>query len=501
MKDHDIPARILRKSREKPVFLLSELYPAEKLGESDRRRIETALIRLRSFGLVTEKKGPDCLITRDASGPFVLNEKKRQNIADYLKRPEISDKIQVLTAEYIRKKTGKEWQDPLTLERIRSAVMAQKGEYWHEGAGKRVRYDKGYQVFAYLAYQFPVYYAQFEHILLMLTGMELLPEHMAVLDAGSGPGATTLAIMDFLDRAGHGTAEISALELSGEQREAYTFLTSGAAEGKKSVIVYPAIEGDIRNPDTAGLPRNIDLLVFQNVLNELSALTATERAGLVAGFADVLSPTGVILIVEPADMANSVGLRELACELSRKSGFSVISPCLPGATRRCRPERCWSFVEKTPVVPTRLMDAIADHPEYYRFRNTDIKFSFAVLKKGPWHDGADHLPCDRKTALLSGLSRHVGKKINACGAVMSGDLGNIRTHLWKLCDGSPQKPVYLVLPSHNTAPGNNVLGTVPYGGSIRLTGVLVRYNPRYDSYNLLVTRDTRVAILGTGEKK
>jgi SAM-dependent methyltransferase len=501
MQDHDISGKILVASREKRVFFLSELYPGGIIQESARRGIENALPRMRAFGLRIEKSGNDYRIERGDPVPFVLSEKERAKLKMFLERPEIPDKIQMLTGNYIRKKTGKEWQDPVTLERIRSSVMMQKGEYWKEGPKKKVRYEKGYRIFAYLAYQFPVYYTQSEHLLFMLAEQGLLKEHMAVLDAGSGPGATTLAITDFLGRAGHGTAEIFALELSEEQREAYAYLTSGFSEGSKSVVVHPVTAGDIRNIDREALPREIDLLVFQNVLNEISELTIPGRAQLVANLSDVLSSTGIVLLVEPADLANSVGLRELAGELSQKHGFSVISPCPRGGTRTCRPEHCWSFVEKSPVRPTRLMEAVSEHPEYYRYLNTDIKYSFAVLRKSQLNSASEPLPCDRKTAPLSSLSRHVGKKINVCGAVMSGDLGNSRTHLWKLCDGSPQKPVYLVLPSYNSAPGNKGLGNILYGQRIRLSGVLVRYNSGHDSYNLLVTRDTRVSITQESNKR
>jgi SAM-dependent methyltransferase len=501
MQDHDISGKILIASREKPVFFLSELYPGGIIQESALREMETALSRLRAFGRRVEKSGNDYRIERGDPIPFVLAEKERAKLNIFLQRPEIPDKLQMLIGNYIRKKTGKEWQDPVILERIRSSVMMQKGEYWQEGTKKKIRYEKGYRVFAYLAYQFPVYYTQSEHLLLMLAELGLLKEHMAVLDAGSGPGATTLAITDFLGRAGHGTAEIFALELSEEQREAYTYLTSGFSEGSKSVVVHRVTEGDIRNIVPGTLPRDIDLMVFQNVLNEISGSTIPERANVVANLSDLLSPSGIVLLVEPADLANSVGLRELAGELSRRHGFNVISPCIRGGTRTCRSERCWSFVEKSPVRPTRLMDAVSEHPEYYRFRNTDIKYSFAVLVKSPSNAASEPFPCDKKTAPLSSLSRHVGKKINVCGAVMSGDLGNLRTHLWKLCDGSPQKPVYVVLPSYNSSPANKGLANAPYGERIRLSGVLVRYNPGHDSYNLLVTRDTRVGIPQAGNKR
>jgi len=494
MQDNKILGRILRTSRETPVFLLSELYPPGSGGEPDRKHVESIMSRLRLFGMLVENKGADYRITRRSPLRFTLSEKDRVIMQSFLERPEVPDKLQMLVGDYIRKKTGKEWQHPLTLERIRSAVMMQKGEYWHEGTRKKIVYNKGYQVFAYLAYQFPVYYIQFYHIFLMLAESGLLNDHMTILDAGSGPGATTLAITDFLRRTGHGTADIYAIELSEEQREAYTFLTSGFSRGIKQVNINPVIEGDISNIDKETLPRDVDLLVFQNVLNEMSDLNPADRATLVNNLSEVLSPNGIALIVEPADLSNSVGLRELAGELSRRYGFIVISPCIPGWTRSCRPERCWSFVEKSPVRPTRLMDAVSDHPESYRFRNTDIKYSYAVLSKDPKKARREYLHSDKKTAPLSSLSRHIGKKINVCAAVMSGDLGNSRTHLWKLCDGSPQKPVYAVMPSYHGSPGNLVLRTASYGQVIRLSGVLVRYNDQHDSYNLLVNRDTRVDI-------
>ncbi len=496
MQDHEIPGRILRESREKPVFLLSELFPAANGGEHRRKAMETILNRLKLFGLLTEKTGSDYRITRCDAMPFILSDKERRTLHAYLKSPDVPDQIQVLTGNYIRKKTGKEWQDPITLERIRSAIMMQKGEYWHEGSKKKIRYEKGYRVFAYLAYQFPVYYAQSGHILMMLAEMGLLKEHMTVLDAGSGPGALTLAITDFLGRAGHGTAELFALELSEEQREAYSFLTTGFAENSKQVMVHPVTDGDIRNIDPGILAGNVDLLVFQNVLNEIPDLNLSERAKRVSSLSEVLSPGGIVLIAEPADLTNSVGLRELTCELSRNYGFSVISPCIRGWTKNCRPERCWSFVEKSPVRTTRLMEAVSDNPEGYRFRNTDIKFSFAILSKTCITTSEKPLPGNKKTAPLSSLSLHVGKKININALVMSGDLGNRNTHLWKLCDGSPQKPVYAVLPSYHRSPGNRALYDAPYGQRIRLSGVLVRYNSRHDAYNLLVSRDTRVTIPG-----
>ena len=167
---------------------------------------------------------------------------------------------------------------------------------------------------------------------------------------------------------------------------------------------------------------------------EIQDLNLSERAKRVSSLSEVLSPGGIVLIAEPADLAElGAGLRTLPCELSRNYGFSVISPCIRGWTKNCRPERCWSFVEKSPVRTTRFMEAVSDNPEGYRFRNTDIKFSFAILSKTCITTSEKPLPGDKKLRHCQSFPA-CRKKIDINALVMSGGLGNQNTHLWKLCD-------------------------------------------------------------------
>jgi hypothetical protein len=143
------------------------------------------------------------------------------------------------------------------------------------------------------------------------------------------------------------------------------------------------------------------------------------------------------------------------------------------------------------------MEMVASCKEAYRFLNTDIKYSYAVLKRGPSSAIPDYPKGMRKkAATLSTLSRHVDRRINVGAAVMSGDLGNIKTHLWKLCDGTPQKPVYAVMPSYHLSSENEYIMKAGYTEQVDLSGVLVRYNPNHDSYNLLITRATRIKPSG-----
>lgn len=144
------------------------------------------------------------------------------------------------------------------------------------------------------------------------------------------------------------------------------------------------------------------------------------------------------------------------------------------------------------------MELVASCKEAYRFLNTDIKYSYAVLKKDQHIRKKDTSGGVRKkTALLSTLARHVDRRINVFVAVMSGDLGNNKTHLWKLCDGTPQKPVYAVMPSYHLSSENEYIMKAGYAEKVEISGVLVRYNPNHDSYNLLITRTTRIIPAGT----
>ena len=502
MLDEEVFSKITRISEEKTTFLLSEIIP-DLNPAKDRSTldiIEKIKKKRPELGLSMKQVGNDFELSTRPEGPvkkkLVLTPDDKKRLWKFFEEPKVPRPLDELIREYITKKTGKQWDDPVILERIRQAVIAQKGDYWREGKNKKVHYEQGYRIFAYLAYQFPVYFIQFEHILRMLASSGLLKEDMTILDIGSGPGVAALATIDFLSRTGHGNATLHAVELAGEQREAFTFLTSRFSDGVAGITIKDPLPDDLTAVPIRALPTDVDLLVFQNVLNELTGLTIREKAERVIALAEVLSPDGVIVITEPADMVNSSELRQTVKELAM-SGLVVTAPCHPGWTKTCNPRHCWSFVEKPPLKPTRLMEMVASCKEAYRFLNTDIKYSYAVLGKSHSRTTTDNTKGIRKkTAPLSTLSRHLDRRINVGAAVMSGDLGNTKTPLWKLCDGTPQKPVYAVMPSYHLSSENEYIMKAGYTDLVDISGVLVRYNPNHDSYNLLITRATRIVPTG-----
>ncbi|MDD1707278.1 MAG: class I SAM-dependent methyltransferase [Methanoregulaceae archaeon] len=413
-----------------------------------------------------------------------------QRIETHLQRSVVSDNLQRLIEDYIGQKTGKEWNDPVILQRIRAAIMQQKGQYWKEGRPRKIGYRKGYAVFAYLAYHAPVYLTQFRHLLVMLTRDLLLPTQMRILDVGTGPGVVPLAITDFARDLPSFRAEIFALERSDQFLDAYRYLVQRYSEGMKSLTLHPPLEADLRDVGSLLLPTSLDLIVMQNVINEQVSESKEERAAIISTFSRLLAPGGCLLIAEPADLANSTQLRATV-NAALGPELRLHSPCTCIWGGRCHSDTCWSFIEQSPVQPTRIMRALSRRDEAFRFQNTDIKYSYAVLVKDRRRRHPSNLPTRAPFTSLSALPKYTGKRVNVIGSVMSGDLGDRRTHVFLFCDGTPSRPAYAILPHHAITPDNRSLLSAPYASILELRQVLVRLNRKHQTFNLLLSRTSQ----------
>ena len=424
--------------------------------------------------------------------PNFLNPEEMDRLGRFFAERRLPTVLGKAIEDYIAKKAGKEWDDPVTLERLRHAIVSQKDDYWKPSYQRGLKYSKGYSVLGYLAYHFPVYFMQTERLLAMLARDGLLRDSMTILDVGTGPGVVPLASADFWSRLDHAKATVHSLDRSEEHIEAFMFLRERCTAKGGDVSIKPPVKTDIRDPDMAKIPGKIDLLVFSNVLNEITDATPENRANLVMRFAERLSQDGSILIVEPAEETTSTGLRVLSIHL-KKRGLTIHSPCTFLWGTNCTPDRCWSFTIADSIRPTRVMETLATGNESFRYVNTDIKYSYVVLRKDKNTRESCILPSNTRALRLSQVRRHTDKRVNVIAAKMSEELGDRKTHMIRLCDGSADIPVFAVMPSYHITPENRDIIDVPYGTVLELNNVLVRYNPKYDAYNLLVSRNTRVS--------
>jgi hypothetical protein len=493
MNTRELIAAVKNLASVKPAFLLSEL-PASLSHDIPVQKIHTALSpHLGGLGLTATKTDGDYEITRMAkTAPYILSEEERKRIDSFFAARRVPPALERAVEQYITRKVQKPWDDPVILERLRRAIVAQKNDYWKAQKKRPPAYTKGYHVLGYLAYHAPVYFMQFEHLLYTLASAGLLKPVMTVLDAGTGPGVVPLAIADFYSRLDHARAHVTSIERSEEHIEAFAFLAQEFAQGFPQVTIDPAVRADLRTlPGKLPIPEQIDLCIFSNVLNELSDLSIDQRAELVMHMAERLAQDGSILIVEPAEKENTIQLRQLARALADR-GLAVHSPCTYLWGTHCDPARCWSFETQADIRPTRLMEKLAACNEPFRYINTDIKYAYVILRKDQTVQYPFRIPPRAKYSRLAKLHLHVNRRINVIAAKMSQELGDKKTHMFKLCDGTAAKPVYGVLPAYHRTASNEAVITVPYGAIVELHNVLVRYNKAHDAYNLLINRNTRI---------
>lgn len=478
-------------SNMKQQFLLSEIqnFINENLAVLEIYNIIRPL--LSDLNLQCIEQNGDFRINHIPSAiPIILTPEQQQKLDMFFKYPVVSAQLQVIIEQYINKKTGKQWDDTIVLERIRKAIIGQKSKYWKEGEKRKISYEKGYSVIAYLAYQFPVYFIQFQHLLYELVQAGILKNHMKILDMGTGAGTVPLAIINFYKKLDAYQADIHTVELYEENIEAYNSLVPAYAPNY--VKINKPIKTNIKNISTTDIPHDIDLIVFSNVLNEIKSLTLEDKADIVKKIAFSLADDGSIIIIEPADKLNSISMRKLSI-LLRNRGLEIYAPCSFIRGICCTLQECWSFEQKPDINPPLLMHMLADCKEPYKYINTDIKYSYGILRKDKLTKQCYRVPKKSKFALISHINKHKGKRINVIGALMSHDLGDSKYSLFRICDGTSKKSVYAVIPIHNVTDDNVLLKQAKYGEILELYNVLVNYNEDKDGYNLLLSRSSTVS--------
>ncbi len=481
-------------SHMKPEFMLSEIQNYITSDMSVEQIYDAVKPFLYELDIDACPDGADFRIRLSTPTTVMqLTEEEVKKTELFLRSAVVSAKLQTVIEQYISKKTAKAWDDPVVLERIRKAVVGQKNVYWKEGSSRKISYEKGYNVLGYLAYQFPVYFVQFQHMLYEMAQAGILKTRMKILDVGTGPGTVPLAIADFYKRLEGRKADIYCVELYDENIEAFNSLVPHYAPD--SVTLHEPIRSDVCKIKPESLPENIDLMVFSNVLNEIKDITIEQKAGIVMKLAQRLASDGSILVIEPADRANSVELRRLSVAL-KEAGLGIYAPCSFIWGSGCSLEECWSFEQKQDINPTLLMRKLAECDEPYRYINTDLKYSYFIVRKDGLTKECYRVPPKARFARFSKMGTHKDKRINVVCSLMSGDLGDEKYSLYKVCDGTSRKAVYAVFPWHNVTEDNSLIKRAKYGEILELYNVLVNYNKEKDAYNLLLSKGSTVSRAG-----
>ncbi|MFO0774557.1 MAG: small ribosomal subunit Rsm22 family protein [Nitrospiraceae bacterium] len=250
----------------------------------------------------------------------------------------------------------------------------------------------------YLRYYLPVNAAKIHSVLKELPPSDDIPERKSyrVLDVGAGPGSGSLAVREWARASGCAETAINAVAID-RSRQALTLAqTLWSSVAQKQVDLASTFQSDVVNLESASEVRRFlgtqsagfDLVIIANALNESfvgDRDPVGRRVKVVGQLLDALSPSGSLVILEPALREPTRELHALRDQLIAKGLCHVYSPCLherpcPAMVHAedwCHEERPWDPPDDI-VAMDRQLGFIKDA----------LKFSYVVLRK----DGATIVP-------------------------------------------------------------------------------------------------------------
>ncbi len=486
-------AKYLASSRSE--FMLSEMNQYSSKNYDELELYEILCPHFFDLGLFCSR---DYKCTKFAKHPLPASDEIVRELEALFRNPELPPQVESLIESYIESVCGKNWFRGEKGTIIRENIVRQKEEYWK---GKIEAKYPEIRIISYLLYHFPVYFCQYQYILFELLKGGLLFNRMSIIDVGSGPGTITLSTLDFIRKLEYIYTRLGMeiklgirIHYIEKERELVTCYNRLVSDFIRDpfIITNITIDKPIHSSvETAAIPENAELIIFSNVLAELK-VSPHERAGVVENIASG-SKNPTLMIIEPADLDNSRALRVTQHSLIKK-GFTVYSPCSFIWGKTCTGYNCWSFQEIGNIKPPRFMQKISDSVESYRYVNTDMKFSYVILRKDGIAKHAYH--AKGRVIAFSSLKKHIDRKINIAASVMSGNLGDERTLVFKLCDGTDSIPCYAVIPSYHITDNNRAIIDAGYGDIVEICGTLVRENIQQKSFNLFITRNTLIRRAG-----
>jgi len=377
--------------------------------------------------------------------------------------------------ELLVERYGPDWPTRASGDTLRDAIRRLKEEYF---AGADVAYDET-TAMAYAIYHLPDYYAAVQYVLGDLIDRGLLSYDLRVVDVGAGVGGPALGLVDFLP-------DDALLAYHGiEPSPAADVLDAVLEEAGRNV--HATIQ---REPAEAVEPPACDLLLFGNVLSELDDPPAVVRR-----YAEALEEDGTLVLLAPADLETSTGLREIERSLAG-DGIGVYSPTVRLWPGEEPDDRCWSFDVcpdlEVPGFQRRLDDAAGGDGE---FVNVDVQFSYALLRP----DGTRRIAFDPdpgRFARMAETDRHVTERIDLAAVKLSHDLADEEGNpLYLIGDGSQDVDHYAVLTRETGL--NADLVAADYGDLLVLESTLALWNDDEEAYNLVVDAETVVDGLGS----
>jgi len=307
---------------------------------------------------------------------------------------------------------------------------------------------------AYILYYWPVSYMQAalaaqsagHTVQAAAQAAEQSSRPVRILDVGCGPAPASAAVLDLFRRtavfADKFSAEITLCDYSSRVLDVARGLILPPGTSEKRITVK-TVQADLLRPGalssalaSAGhAPDSYDIIIMSHVLNELwkdDSDRLEKQEALLAELTGMLSSTGLLCLIEPAQLATSRSLIAMRNRLCTK-GYTVVAPCTgqgscpaltAGAAQTCHAEIMWQ-----PPEPVAGLAAAAG------LDRQSVKMCYFIMQKAPLQDGT-----------ADGTPEPAAAEISA--AVVSDSMRNKAGRIrFILCDGT--KRFTLSAPQHD----------------------------------------------------
>ncbi len=337
---------------------------------------------------------------------------------------------------------------------------------------------------SYVAYFVPVNVGKIQTVLEELPPVRSADESPArplrLLDVGSGPGAASLAVLDWMRRQPSTQPRVLEAVLVDRSRsalhEAVRLMNSYVRLVDGPPVLVDPVQADLRQNrwmkslETRGTGR-YDVIVIANCLNELFTMernAVERRVKLIARLLNFLADEGSLIVVEPATRAESRALLTLRDALVARRLCTIYSPCLHdgpcGALVRpedwCHEERCWT----APWFVTAIDERVG-------FIKDALKFSYLVLRK----DGRTIVRREQSVYRMVSELRHMkGEKrawlCNETGRTEVGRLDRAGSEANRPFDAWHRGAIVKVedIRRKNTEHGEGTIGRIPETASVEM---------------------------------
>lgn len=271
--------------------------------------------------------------------------------------------------------------------------------------------DDELQLAARLLFFTPADLPKIGYPLAELAALELLPPGpLRVLDLGAGCGAQTLGIAARLaDRVSPREMLIDAVDRDGRALALMNDVCREIDPSRFGVKLQCKSEvADVCKYTPRRPP--YDLIVVGTTLAEIPE---ARHYALVAGIAEALSPSGALIIIEPALKETARALGRLRDRLLEGQRLTVFAPCTHSSPcPMLSSERDWCHESRIAAAPARLRRLAS----LTGLRRRDLNFSYLTLRAGS--DNVSALaPCEVARRVVSSVRRSKGRReLYVCGA-------------------------------------------------------------------------------------